>query len=225
MAAPADLIPELRQRLERVAQPDRAPAMAAYLRGRSAFLGVAAAERKRASRPFVAAGRTATADQLLDAADVCWAQPEREFQYAAIDLLRRWNAALLPDSLSHIELLIRDKSWWDTVDAIAANVVGPLVERFPELVEAMEEWIDDSDLWIARAAVLHQLTYGSDTDADRLFRAVDRRAGDSDFFMRKACGWALRQYARHDPAAVLAFVTDRGDRLSGLTRREALKHL
>lgn len=225
MATPADLIPELRRQLECVAQSDRAAVMAAYMKHRAEFLGVPAAERKRVSRPFIAAGRTATSDQLLDAADICWAQPEREFQYAAIDLLRRWHTTLLPQSLPRIESLIRERSWWDTVDAVAANVVGPLVARFPELVDVMDAWVDDSDLWIARASVLHQLTFAGDTDAERLFSAVDRRCGDEDFFMRKACGWALRQYARHDPDAVRAFVTDRGDRLSGLTRREALRRL
>ena len=162
---------------------------------------------------------------MLDAADTCWAQPEREFQYTAVDLLQRWVATLDADSVPRIERLIRDKSWWDTVDAIAAHVIGPLVSGHPALTATMDAWVDDPDIWIARTAVLHQLTAGADTDLDRLFDFVDRRCRDTEFFMRKACGWALRNAARQHPDAVRAYVLARGDQLSGLTRREALKHL
>ena len=220
-----DLVPELRHELESVVQPDKAPQMKAYMKGRSEFLGVPTPERRTASKPFIAAGREATADQLLAAADACWAEPEREFQYVAVSLLKRWNQSLGPDSLTRIERLIRLKSWWDTVDALAGGVVGPLVARNPALTATIDVWVDDPDFWIARTAILHQLGYGADTDADRLFEYVDRRAADTEFFVRKACGWALRQYARHDPEAVRAYVLARGELLSGLTRREALKHL
>lgn len=220
-----DLMPELRHDLESVAQPDDASGMKAYMKDRADFLGVKTPQRRAASKPFITAGRRATADELLAAADACWAEPEREFQYVGTDLLRRWNKSLESNSLPHIELLIRTKSWWDTVDALASNVVGALVARHPELSSTMDAWIDDADFWIARTAILHQLGYGDNTDTDRLFGYVDRRAGDTEFFIRKACGWALRQYAKHDPDAVRAYVLDRGDSLSGLTRREALKHL
>jgi 3-methyladenine DNA glycosylase AlkD len=110
------------------------------------------------------------------------------------------------------------------VDALAANVIGPMVAADPALIATMDRWIDD-DLWIARAALLHQLTYRDRTDAERLFGYVDRRCGDTDFFIRKAAGWALREYAKTDPDAVRRFVARRGERLSGLTRREALKRI
>ena len=225
MAVLAERVPELRTALVAVADPDRAPAMAAYMRGRYEYLGVTAPDRKRAAKPFVAAGSTATAGELLDAADACWAQPEREFQYVAVDLLRRWVGRLDGTHLARIERLIRTSSWWDTVDALAADVVGPIVAADPLLGSVMDEWIDDDDLWIARTAILHQLTYRDGTDSARLFDAVDRRGGDTEFFIRKACGWALRQLARYRPDEVRAYVERRGDRLSGLTRREALKHL
>lgn len=220
-----DLIPELRHELESVAQLDKAPQMKAYMKDRFEFLGVPTPERRSASQPFIAAGRQATAEQLLAAADACWAEPEREIQYVAASLLRRWHGTLDSTSLPRIERLIRLKSWWDTVDSLAGGVVGPLVASDQGLTATMDTWIDDPDFWIARTAILHQLGYGADTDADRLFGYVDRRCADTEFFIRKACGWALRQYARHDPDAVRAYVLDRGEQLSGLTRREALKHL
>ncbi len=221
----ADRIPDLRQALTESADPDRASQMAAYMQHRFVFLGVGAPARKVAERPFLAAGRGANSTELLDAADACWAQPEREFQYAGVDLLVRWVRSLSGSDLARVERLIRAASWWDTVDALAANVVGPIVAADASLGAVMDRWIDDDDRWIARSAILHQLKFRERTDARRLFDHVDRRCHEPDFFLRKASGWALREYAKTDPDAVRAYVAERGDRLSGLTRREALKHL
>lgn len=218
-------IDDLRRALTESAEPHRAMQMAAYMQHQFAFLGVGAPARKVAQRPFVAAGRGATSTELLDAADACWAQPEREFQYTAADLLVRWVRSLASSDIWRIERLIRTGSWWDTVDALAASVVGPMVAADASLTATMDAWIDDDDRWIARTAILHQLKFRERTDARRLFGYVDRRCHEQDFFLRKASGWALREYAKTDPNAVRAYVADRGDRLSGLTRREALKHL
>lgn len=225
MGALGDELIALRHRLESIADPERAAEAARYMKHHFVFLGIAMKPLRAASKPLIASGRHASSDELLDAADRLWVEPEREFQYVGVDLLRRWVAHLGAIDLERVEPLIRTKSWWDTVDALAAHVIGGLVEQHPELVDTMDRWIDDPDIWIARSAILHQLSYRSDTDADRLFRYVDRRCGDTGFFIRKACGWALRQYAKQDPEAVRTFVVDRGDALSGLTRREALKHL
>lgn len=225
MTVLGDAVPELRAELEALADPDRAPAMAAYMRDQFVFLGVTSSDRKLAAKGFIAAAKGVPGDALMAAADVLWAQPEREFQYVACDLLHRRVHSLEEGSLPAIEHLIRSKSWWDTVDALAANVVGPVVRQHPALVPVMDAWIDDDDIWVARTAILHQLKYGATTDSERLFRYVDVRASDTEFFIRKACGWALRQYARHDAEAVRNFVDSRRDRLSGLTVREATKHL
>jgi 3-methyladenine DNA glycosylase AlkD len=218
-------IDDLRRALTESADPDRASQMAAYMQHQFVFLGVGAPARKVAQRPFVTAGRGATSTELLDGADVCWEQPEREFRYTGVDLLVRWVRSLTSSDLRRIERLIRTGSWWDTVDALAANVVGPMVAADASLTATMDGWIDDDDPWIARTAILHQLKFRDRTDARRLFEYVDRRCHEPDFFLRKASGWALREYAKTDPDAVRAYVAGRGDRLSGLTRREALKHL
>jgi len=216
-------ITELRHDLSSVADPDRRTAMSTYMKHRFVFLGVGAVVRKAASRSFVTAGTGLTSDELFDAADACWDEPEREFQYVGADLLRRHSSRL--DGLTRVERLIRSKSWWDTVDALAAHVVGPIARNDPGQVSTLDTWIDDDEIWVARTAILFQLGAGDATDRDRLFGYVDRRCDDTEFFIRKACGWALRQYARLEPDAVRDFVDSRGDRLSGLTRREALKHL
>lgn len=220
----ADRIDDLRRALTDAADPAKAPHMAAYMKHRFAFLGVAAPERRTAAKFFVARGRDATSSELFDAADACWAQPEREFHHVAADLLVRWVHSIDLSDLQRVERLIRTNSWWDTVDALAVNVVGPMVAADGALSATMDRWIDD-ELWVARTAILHQLKFRERTDPDRLFGYVDRRAADTEFFIRKASGWALREYAKTDPDSVRSFVETRSDLLSGLTRREALKHL
>lgn len=221
----ADDIAALRSALVTAADPTRAPAMAAYMKDRFPFLGVPAPARRVAQRDFLEDRRNGGAGDALGAADACWAEPEREFQYVGVDLLRRRVGRLRSQDLGRVERLIRTRSWWDTVDLLATHVVGPMVAADDALQRTMDRWIADDDMWIARTAILHQLGYGARTDAERLFAYVDRRCDDQEFFIRKASGWALREYAKTAPDAVRGYVADRGDRLSGLTRREALKHL
>ena len=136
------------------------------------------------------------------------------------DTLVRHVKGLGPDVLDLCEVLITTKSWWDTVDILASRVVGPHADR-----PRIEQWLESGDLWLERTAILHQLGYEERTDAEFLFRACLAHAGSTEFFHRKAIGWALRQYARVDPDAVGTFVTDHAGELSGLSKREALKHL
>ena len=199
--------------------------MVAYMKGHFAFLGVKAPQVRLAAKATMAAGKGAEAAELIRFADECWEQPEREFQYVGCQFLRKWVAALEPANLDDLERLLVTKSWWDSVDSLAAWSVGPLVRANPQLVEIMDRWIDSDNMWLARTAIIHQLSYKADTDADRLFSYAESRAEDPEFFIRKAIGWALRQYARQEPDQVRSFVAANEDRLSGLTKREALKHL
>lgn len=109
---------------------------------------------------------------------------------------------------------------------LASNSVGPLVVAFPDhMLPLMDEWIKDDNLWVRRSAILHQLKYGTSTDTERLFRYCTTCMHETDFFARKAIGWALRSYARHDALAVQQFVHDNQEHLSPLSVREALKHV
>ncbi len=218
-------IDELRAELTAAADPERARQAERYMQGHARFLGVATPDVHRIGRPHVRACRGLDGQALIGIVEELWAQPEREFQYVGIDLLRRFVDRLGPAELAGVERLVTTTSWWDTVDLLASRVVGPMVADHPELAATMDAWIDRDDIWIARTAILHQLARGERTDAVRLFAYVDRRCADTEFFVRKACGWALREYSKSDPDAVRAYVESRGDRLSGLTRREAMKHL
>ncbi len=199
--------------------------MAAYMKDQFDFLGLPAAVRRAAQKPVLTASAPADHDELVRFAEACWNEPEREFQYVAADVLRKRVSTLEASDLPRLRELITTKSWWDTVDALAVHVVGGLVRTHPELSDDMDRWITDADLWVARTAMLHQLMWKSDTDQERLFRYVRLQAGHRDFFMRKAIGWALRQYSRTDPDAVRAIVAELDGQLSRLSKREALKHL
>ncbi len=218
-------IEQLRLVLEEAADPDDVAGMEAYMKNQFPFLGLRSAELRRVSKPFLQATADVDGDQLIEFVHECWRQPEREFRYVGANLTRKRVARLDPSHLPDVEHFIVTDSWWDTVDSLAAWTVGPLVRANPELVAVMDQWIDDQNLWLNRTAILHQLSYKDATDAERLFRYCRRRADHRDFFIRKAIGWALRQHARVDPDAVRQFVTDNESVLSGLSRREALKHL
>ncbi|MEV4511976.1 DNA alkylation repair protein [Dactylosporangium sp. NPDC049525] len=212
----ARLIDDLAAVYREHAAPGQAAAMRAYMRDQFEFLGLPSPLRRQLARPFL----TAPGDPL-EVAQACWELPEREFQYFACDLLTRHAKTLTPAALPTLRTLITTKSWWDTVDALAANVVGPVVsgDQTP-----MDAWAADDDLWVARTAILHQLRYRAATDAERLFAYCTRWRHEQDFFIRKGIGWALREYAKTDPAAVRRYVADHPD-LSGLSQREALKNI
>jgi 3-methyladenine DNA glycosylase AlkD len=206
------------------ADPARADAMAAYMRHRFPFLGIPTPQRRALSRKVLASLSTPDEAELLAVAEACWSLEQREYQYFGTDLLVRHAARLTPGSLTVLERLITTKSWWDTVDTLASRVVGPVVARHPGRVATTDAWIVTSDVWLIRTALLHQLRYGAATDSERLFRYCLTQAGHRDFFVRKAIGWALREYTRTDSEAVRRFVEEHRGRLSALSVREALRH-
>jgi len=225
LPAPA-IVRSIVRALAPLADPMRAPPMVAYMRDQFAFLGIATPDRRAATREIVRAARAdADEEALVAAARSLWRKREREYQYAAVDLLVACAAKLTPAVLPAVAGFITTHSWWDTVDALAAGVVGPLAMRHPVLRRTLDAWSSDDNLWLRRTAILHQLRYGEATDARRLFAYCVANACDHDFFVRKAIGWALRQYAYTDPQAVRDFLRAEQGRLSPLSLREAGKHL
>jgi len=211
--------------LREAANPDKAPQMIAYMKDQFDFLGLTSPERKAIEKPLLRVSRSCEIDEILDVADLCWEQEFREFQYVGSDLVRARAKQLRATDLDRLHHYVVTKSWWDTVDALAAHPVGTVVAANPELGAVMDTWIDDPNMWVARTAILHQLRYKTELNEDRLFSYVDKRAADTEFFIRKALGWALRDYARVAPDAVRDFVNKNEEQLSGLTKREARKHL
>ena len=122
--------------------------------------------------------------------------------------------------------MITSGAWWDYVDEIASNRIGPLLEAFPKpMKKSMRAWSTSEDMWKRRVSILCQLDFGAKTDVELLYACITPSIASKEFFLRKAIGWALRQYARTDPAAVKRFVRAHDKQLSGLSKREALKHV
>ncbi|MER5450648.1 DNA alkylation repair protein [Streptomyces sp. NPDC002766] len=207
------------------ADPARAAPMRAYMKDVAPFLGLTTPVRRALSRVVVDGLPRPDESDCTAIALRCWRLPEREYQYFAVDYLRRHARVCSSAFLPVARHLAGTRSWWDTVDLLAAHVVGALVAADPALTADMDAWIVDEDLWIARTALLHQLRYKERTDAERLFAYCLIQSGHPDFFIRKAIGWALREYARTDPEAVRAFLARERGRFAPLSVREALKNI
>jgi 3-methyladenine DNA glycosylase AlkD len=211
--------------LERSADPARATAMAAYMRNQFVFAGVGSTEQNRLARLARVGLGTPTEDDLTELVLALWDRPPREYQQIGAGEVRRNVKYCSAAFVGVVEALITTKSWWDTVDALAVHGAGVLVATHPSLRSEMDRWLASDDLWLRRAALLHQLLWRERTDAAWLFDACRRRAGERDFFIRKAIGWVLREYSKTDPEAVRSFVAANADLLSPLSRREALAWL
>jgi len=207
------------------ADPEKAAGMESYMRNRFEFFGIAAKDRRGiVSAALTRAGKPAESD-VTSLAGRCYTQPQREFHYAGVQVMRRYVKQLTPDSVPVLEHLVITYSWWDTVDELASHVAGGLVSGYPELVSVMDDWARSGHLWRGRTAILHQLRYKERTDADRLFGYCLENASEQDFFYRKAIGWALREYSKTDPDAVADFCAEHESELSSLSLREARKYL
>jgi 3-methyladenine DNA glycosylase AlkD len=226
-AARAALLSQIDTALRPLADPVQAVPMRAYMLDQFAFLGIRATPRRQALRGLPRLN-TWTAADLLSVAEALWEMPAREFQYVAVDLLAKHHRQLGVDSLSHLLQLVQRRVWWDTVDGLA-GVVGDILLRAragqPEVQRQMDDWLGHPSLWVRRVAMLHQLGWKAQTDQPRLFRYALVLAPETEFFIRKAIGWGLRDHARSQPKAVRTFLADHAHVLSGLTRREAGKHL
>lgn len=200
--------------------------MKRYMRDQFPFFGIPSPLRKDLSRQTIRSFGLPENEGLIQLCQDCFAQDQREFQYFVQDALRPLAAKRLsPDWLPVLEQLILTRSWWDTVDFLAPKLAGPILLRFPDqALEWHERWIASDNFWLQRSAILLQLDYKSKTNPDLLFSHILRRKDSQEFFVQKAAGWALRQYARTNPHAVRSFLEGHPD-LPRLTLREASKHL
>ena len=206
-----------------LADATRAEPMRAYMKDVAPFLGIGTPERRAALRAAWSGLPSPTADDLAAAASDLWAQPEREYQYAACDLLAR-HRRRLPSSFLRDPLrdLLTTKPWWDTVDSLDAAAVIPVVTADPALVDVMWEWLASGDRWLVRTAIQHQRGRGAETDLVRLYAMCDQVAGEREFFVAKAVGWALRDAAAWDRVGVERFL-DAHPGLPAVARREAVR--
>jgi 3-methyladenine DNA glycosylase AlkD len=214
----------LKELFESKANPSQAAPMKKYMRDQFEYLGIKTPQNNALLRDFISAHGLPPLSELDAVSRDLWDLPQREFQYAAMTLLGKLEKKFEPEFISTIEYLIITKSWWDTVDALASHSVGTHFKRFLELrQEYLKKWRKSDNIWLRRTTLLFQLGYKSETDFDLLCELISENLGSNEFFINKAVGWALRQYAYTDPKAVKKFV--KATSLHSLSRREAMKHL
>ena len=223
---PEPIAERVSELLAEAGDPKKAADMAAYMKTEMPFYGVQAAERDGIVREVKPDIDLESRDDYEALVLAHWERPHREEKYIAVRLARRWSRYIGPASMPLYERMIREGAWWDFVDEIAEHLVGRVLERAPEQTwPILDAWIEDEDMWIRRAAVLAQKRRKDDTEPNKLFDYCLKLAHEDEFFIRKAVGWALREYSYVDPEAVRTFLVEHHDELSGLTIREASKKL
>ena len=223
------LISAVREALAQHSDPAKSAAMQAYMKSPMPFLGVPAPRQAQVFRQVFAAHPLSSFDEWRDTVLALWREARfREERYAAIALTgdRRYRAFQTLAALPLYEEMVVTGAWWDLVDTIAVHRVGDLLRAHPATMrDTMLAWSRDADKWKRRTAILSQNAAKAATDEDLLFACVTPNLTDPDFFIRKAIGWALREYAKANPASVRRYVAEHEAAISPLSRREALKHI
>lgn len=221
MAFLSDIQTTLRQNADREA----AVPMTAYMKNLFPYLGIRNEKRKGLLKPIWIKHGVEIKTDYRNIALELWKLPEREFHYCAMEILfKEIKNRYEKDDIDLIEKLLTTHSWWDSVDFLAKHMLGNYLLAFPdEIPKVVKRFSDSENMWLNRSAILFQLGYKSKTDEKLLFEECRKHASNKEFFIRKAIGWALREYAKTNPEAVVEFVFK--NRLSPLSEREALKNL
>ena len=200
-----------------------AESMEKYMQDKFRFLGVRGATRTEIYKKYFPEARKSKVIDW-DFVESCWNKEEREFQYVVVYYLKAMQRFLKREDISRLKYLIVTKSWWDTVDLLA-KVVGSLVIRIEGYDQIMLEWSKDSNIWLKRVAILYQLSLKEKVDKQVLERILVNNLGDSEFFINKAIGWALRDYSKFNPEWVREFIEKNKNGMANLSLREASKYL
>ncbi len=223
---PRALLRLVRSELRAQANPDHAVHMAAYMKTDMPFYGIKKPERVPLFRQLRDTFPPSTAAEYKQLVEALWAEPQREPKYLAIQLAVQHKRFITLSALPLYTRLIREGAWWDFVDDVAIRLVGKLLlDERVRMKPKLERWVDHKNMWLRRSAIISQIKHKQDTDEPWLFDVCRRRADETEFFIRKAIGWALREHAKTRPDAVRGFLKRNREALSGLSFREAAKHL
>jgi 3-methyladenine DNA glycosylase AlkD len=219
---PPEYLTDLVNAFERNANPANAVQMKKYMKDLFDFYGISSPKRKELFKTHWNDHGYKLKDETNKVIKWCWQAPQREYQYFGMELLNKNVLRANIDDIHLYEHIILHKSWWDTVDFIAAKLVGAFFNRHPEQVESYTtKWIQSGNIWLQRTCLLFQLKYKSKTNTQLLETLIPQLSGSKEFFIRKAIGWALREYSKTDSKFVVQFT--KRHHLSGLSEREALK--
>jgi 3-methyladenine DNA glycosylase AlkD len=223
------LVRAARKALRDVADPAKAPIMQAYMKSEMPYLGIQATPLRKVARAVFSAHKIESFPEWRDTVLELWRGARyREERYIAIELAgypahRQFRTL---DALPMYEEMITTGAWWDYVDSIASHRLGELLRLHPaKMGRVLRKWAKSDDMWKRRSAILAQLGFKADTDLALLYDCIRPSIREKEFFLRKAIGWALRQFAKTDPKEVSRYVAEHEAQLSPLSRREALKNL
>ena len=208
--------------IRKFANPDKAMQMSAYMRDQFLFLGIPKPELSKLAAPYQKSMPANSID--WDFVFECWDAKEREFQYIAKDYLSLRRDVLMPTDVPILRKLAINKSWWDTVDGLDV-IIGDIALRHPSINETLLKWSTDKNFWLRRIAIDHQLNRKEKTDTELLEQIIQNNFGESEFFINKAIGWALREYSKTNPDWVRDFIKRHKSELAPLSLREASKYI
>ena len=201
--------------------PEIAKGQKKYMRNKFEFLGVKTPLKHELLKNHYKKFGKPEKELMNDYAKFLWKQPEREFQYIAINLYEKIMKQFEPEDIHILEYMIENKSWWDSIDSVV-RLNKVYFQKFPELVkEHTGRWINSDNFWFQRSALIFQLNYREKMDKDLMFKYIKKVAHSKEFFVQKAIGWILRQYSKFEPETVIEFVEN--NELATLSKREALK--
>lgn len=223
MLTPVEYYDLVRRTFLQNGSPEIAQGQMAYMRHQFEFFGLKMPAWTQLAKSIHAKEGVPQGEALKALVRLCFQDEHREMHYFGLETLEKALKKEGPEHIEFLEELICTRSWWDTVDWIN-KLVGMHFRRYPELIRpTTERWLASGNVWLQRVCLIFQLSYKDKTDAGLLFGYVKRLSGSKEFFIQKAAGWALRQYARTAPDAVRDFVQNTP--LAPLTKREAMKHL
>ena len=212
--------------LAAVGDATKAPDMARYLKTNMPFYGVQKAGRAPILKELVRRWPPDSRSEYFALVNSLWALPHREEKYLALGVARAHDRFVTKTSIPLYRRLIIEGAWWDLVDEIAIKLPGKVLLRQRDtMTPTILRWLDHRDLWLRRSAIIAQVGHKNQTDVELLFHCCATRSHEPNFFIRKAIGWALRDFAWTEPELVAGFVAEHSEQLSGLSTREATKNL
>jgi len=217
---------QLELEFEKNRNEQEAQGMSRYMKNRFSFFGIKKPQRALIQKNwFSIIPADLTHDDKRELVLELWQKEQREFHYVAMDFMAKWkDSDILLEDYDFIEFLLTNHSWWDSVDSLASNYLGRYLRVLPKQRElVIKSWLKSENIWLRRSCLIFQLRYKSQTNFELLKGLINQFKHEKEFFIQKAIGWSLREYAKTNPVSVRNFVKESG--IQGLAKREALKHI
>lgn len=211
---------ELFAEMVAAADPQQAEKMAAYMQKLFPFLGISKSQLKEIMKPYLAEMKAEKLD--WECVYKCWEKDFREAQYVGVEYLVMHKKELVPADIDKFKKLITEKSWWEVADRLA-GLVGVIAKDSPKVKQELLRWSEARNMWLRRVAIDFQQKYKQETDTELLTAIISNNFGSKEFFINKAIGWSLREYAKTNPAWVRDFIETNKRSLTTFSIKEATK--